>query len=185
MSLLKLFGLQQEAPGTKQEAPRTTSLETETVRKITDALDRLEPDRARYIAAFAYVLSRVAHADLEVSAEETRAMEQVIMQRAGLPEAQAILVVQIAKTQNLLFGGTENYLVTREFERLATREQKLALLDCLFAVSSADESISVVEDNEIRQITSELRLDHSDFIAARVAYREHLAVLKKPSGPGS
>lgn len=176
MSLLKLFGFQQK------EAAGTTEVETETVRKITDALDRLEPERARYIAAFAYVLGRVAHADLEISAEETRAMERLIMQRAGLPEAQAILVVQIAKTQNLLFGGTENYLVTREFERLATREQKLVLLDCLLAVSSADESISVVEDNEIRQITSELRLDHSDFIAARAGYREHLAVLKKPSG---
>jgi hypothetical protein len=39
----------------------------------------------------------------------------------------------MAKSQNLLIGATENYLVTREFERLATREQRLAVLDCLFA----------------------------------------------------
>jgi hypothetical protein len=88
----------------------------------------------------------------------------------------------MAKTQSLLFGGTENFLVTREFNKIATREQKVALLDCLFAVSSSDESISVTEDNEIRQITSELRLDHADFIAARSRYRQHLAVLKEPPG---
>ena len=107
-------------------------------------------------------------------------MEALLVEQAGLPEEQAILVVQMAKTQSRMFGGTENFLVTREFSRLATREQKVALLDCLFAVSAADQTISTVEDNEIRQIASELRLDHADFIATRSRYREHLAVFKKP-----
>ena len=40
-----------------------------------DALDYLEPDLARVLAAFAYLMGRVAHADRAVSAEETRAME--------------------------------------------------------------------------------------------------------------
>jgi uncharacterized tellurite resistance protein B-like protein len=88
-------------------------------------------------------------------------------------------VIQIAKSQHLLFGGTENYLVTREFNKIATRKQKLALLNCLFAVSSTDEDISSEEDREIRQITAELKLEHKDFIAVRSAYRHHLSVLKK------
>lgn len=158
--------------------------ETETVRKIVEALDRLEPERARYIAAFAYVLSRLARADLNISPQETRVMERIVMERGGLLEEQAIIVVQMAKTQNLLFGGTEDYLVTRELNNIATRGQKMALLDCLFAVSSADQSISVVEDNEIRQIAAELKIDHPDFIEVRRRYREHLAVLKKPQEPG-
>ena len=91
-----------------------------------------------------------------------------------------MIVVQMAKSQNLLFGGTENYLVTRELNRIASREQKLALVDCLFAVSAADRSISTVEDNAIRQICAELRLEHRDFIDVRSRYREHLAVLKEP-----
>jgi uncharacterized tellurite resistance protein B-like protein len=89
------------------------------------------------------------------------------------------LVVQIAKSQATLFGGTENFLVTREFNKMASREQKLALLECLFAVSAADESISNVEDREVRQIANELQLTHQDFINARLMYKEHLAVLKK------
>ncbi|NIM63068.1 MAG: hypothetical protein GTO30_15925, partial [Acidobacteria bacterium] len=61
------------------------------------------------------MLSRVAHADLDISDDETRAMEELVIETGGLPEEQAIIVVQMAKTQNLLFGGTENYLVAKEF----------------------------------------------------------------------
>ena len=171
MSILRFLGL--KAPET-QEGP-----ETQTVRRIADELDRLDPDKARYLAAFAYILSRAAHADMAISEKETRAMERVVSEIGNLPPEQAVLVVQIAKTQNLLFGGTEDFLVTREFEKIATREQKLALLECLFAVSASDESISMAEDSVIRQIASELKLDHRDFIAVRSAYRDHLALLKK------
>ncbi len=173
MSILKFL---------KLDSPRgaAPSVETDTVRKITEALDKLDPDRARYVAAFAYILSRIARADLRISPEETRAMERIVMGRGGLPEEQAIIVVQMAKSQSTLFGSTENFLVTREFNKMATREQKLALLECLFAVSAADQSISTVEDNEVSQIADELRIERPDFIAIRSSFRSHLAVLKKP-----
>jgi uncharacterized tellurite resistance protein B-like protein len=105
-------------------------------------------------------------------------MERLVSQIGGLPEEQAVLVVQIAKTQNILFGGTENFLITEEFNRIATREQKLKLLECLFAVSSSDQSVSSAEDHEIRQIARELQLTHEDYIGVRLLFREHLAVLK-------
>jgi len=175
MSILKFLGFDPD-----RSAASHDSAETETVRKIVAGLDRLEPDRARHIAIFAYILSRVARADLVISDAETRAMEAIVMQAGGLAPEQAILVVQMAKTQAILFGGTENYLVTREFNRLATREEKLALLRCLFAVSAADDSISVMEDNEIRRIADELRLTHEDFITVRSEFRGRLSVLRKP-----
>ena len=173
MSLYRFLGLGNQADS------ETLPTETETVRKITKALDQMDPQQARYIAVFAYILGRVAHADLEISEEETHEMERTVMELGQLPEEQAIIVVQIAKTQNLLFGGTENYLVTREFNKMATKEQKIALLHCLFAVSSTDEDISSEEDREIRQITAELRLERKDFIAVRSNYRHYLSVLKK------
>lgn len=183
MAIWKYLGLETGGEPGPDRKKGKVSAETETVRKIVDALDRLEPERARYIAAFAYLLGRVAHADQHISPEETQQMERLVMERGGLPEEQAILVVQMAKTQNLLFGGTENFLVSREFGKIASREQKLALLDCLYSVCAADQSISVQEDNEIRNISSELKLDHEDFIAVRLNYRDSLAVLKKQSEP--
>jgi len=140
----------------------------------------MDPDRAKFIAAFAYLLSRVARADLTIAPQETAEMERIVMQQGGLPEEQAILVVQMAKTQSILFGATENYLVTREFNKIASHEQKLGLLHCLFAVTASDESISTVEDNEVSQIADELRIEHREFIDVRSRFRAHLAVLKKP-----
>lgn len=152
--------------------------ETETVRKIVQQLDNLEPERARYIAAFAYILNRVARADMNVSEVEVREMERQVVRLSGLPDEQAMLVVQIAKAQATLFGGTENFLVTQEFNRMASPEQKLALLDCLFAVAAADQVISSVEDREIRLINDELQMTHNQFIAARSKFRQYLGVLK-------
>jgi uncharacterized tellurite resistance protein B-like protein len=173
MSLLRYFGL---------AAAPSSSADTQTVRKIVASLDAMDPERARYIAAFAFLLCRVARTDLVISDEEAAAMERIVMERGGLTEEQAILVLQIAKSQEMLFGGTEGFLVTREFAKIASRDQKLALLDCLFAVSAADNSISTVEDNEIVRICAELQLPREEVVTARGRYREYLAVLKGMPG---
>jgi hypothetical protein len=54
-----------------------------------------------------------------------------------------MIVVQLAKTSNLMFGGTANFLVAREYSALATYDQKLALMRCLFEVSATDDAISI------------------------------------------
>jgi uncharacterized tellurite resistance protein B-like protein len=176
LSLLKRIAA--SALAAESSGPDTP--ETESVRRIVATLEALPPEQARYVAAFAYILGRVARADLRISDAETRRMEAIVERIAGLGTAQAVLVVQIARAQATLFGATENYLVTREFDRVATREQKVALLSCLFAVAAEEDSVSVVEDNEIRRISIELHLTHGDFIAARSAFRDALAVLRRP-----
>jgi uncharacterized tellurite resistance protein B-like protein len=141
------------------------------------ALDGLAPDRARYVACFAYILGRVARADHLVTPQESAEMERLIGERTGLPPEQAALAVQIATSHGIRHGGTEDFLVTREFARIAGRDERLALLDCLFALSSLDRSIVMLEDNEVRRIASELKLEHGDFIKARSQYLQHLKVL--------
>lgn len=153
----------------RPETPEPTPL-----RDVLAALDHLEPSRARYLAAFAYLLGRVAHADQHVSPEETRAMEHALADHGRLNEEQAMLVTQLAKTNNLLFGGTANFLVAREFAETATYEEKLALLRCIFAVSAADEAISLSEESEIHRLARELRIDPPDLLALRVEHQRHL-----------
>ena len=153
------------------------SSDTETVRRISRELDLLDPTEARYLAAFAFVLARVAHSDMEISEDENRRMEEVVREVGGLTEAQAVLVVQIAKSQQLLKGGTENYLVTREFNKISDRNQKERLLHCLFEVSAADDSISLVEESEVRRIATELKFDHREFSAIRSKYNAKRSIL--------
>lgn len=176
MSILGFLGF-----GSGGKAAASTA-DTQTVRKIVASLDALDPERARYIAAFAFLLCRVARVDLDVSAQEAAEMERIVMERGGLGEQEAILVLQIAKSQHSLFGSTENFLVTREFNKIATREEKIALLDCLFAVSAADDSISTAEDSEVVRICAELQLPREEVVAARGRYRDFLAILKNLPG---
>ena len=175
--LKKLLGLGTN-DSTSPEGKDATAGNTETVRKIVHQLETMDPARARHLAAFAYILGRVAYADLDISKEETDKMEEIVRRFGKVPEEQAVLIVQIAKSQNQLFGATENYLVTREFKEIATPEERVKLLDCLFAVSAADDSISGVEESEVRQIASELGLNHSEYIRVRSAYSDKLEVLK-------
>jgi uncharacterized tellurite resistance protein B-like protein len=175
MSLLRWLGLADDPEG---HAP------VDSLGEIEKALTHMKPADARYVAGFAYILSRVARADHQITDEESGLMERLVAERGHLQPEQAALVVRIATTETLQHGGTEDFIVSREFAKAATREQKLALLDCLFAVSSSDSSIRTVEDNEIRRIASELKLEHSDFIQVRSAHTAHLEVLRerKPNG---
>lgn len=165
--------------GREDDSPAQPSSDTETVRRIVGELDRLEPDEARYLASFAFVLARVANSDSDISVEETQHMEEVVREAGELSEAQAVLVVQIAKSQQSLKGGTENYLVTREFAKISDRAQKERLLHCLFEVSAADDSISLVEEDEVATIAGELKIEHHDFTAIRSRYNAKRSILKK------
>lgn len=169
MGLLRFLGLGGSSPADS---------EPKSVRSIVKSLEALDPERARYIAAFAYMLCRVARTDLSISEQEADEMERLVVERGGLTPDQALLVLQIARSQEQLFGGTESFLVAREFNKIATRDQKLGLLDCLYAVSAADQSISTLEDNEIVRICAELQLPREEVVAARGRFREYLAVLK-------
>lgn len=170
MSILELLGLK----GGRQSAVG----DTETVQKIVAELGAMEPGPARYLAAFAFLLSRVANADLRISDPETRQMEEILRRVGGLSEAQASLAVRIAQTQSQHAGGTENFLVARELKEISTREQREEVLRCLFAVSAADDSISSAEEAQIRQIASELGFSLEEYVKARGAWSDKREVLK-------
>ena len=123
-SFWALLGVPPKTARGKRRAPAHALPETESVRKIVDALEHLEPAEARYLAAFAYMLSRIASADRGTSAEETRVIEQILGDKGKLTVEQAALVAEIARHQTDLFGSTENFLVGREFDRLPPVNRK-------------------------------------------------------------
>ena len=180
MSLRKFLGLERQQEKGRGE---TFASSAEAMRDVVDRLEGLDPERARYVARFAYILGRVADADLDVSDAETRAMEREVKSLGALDEAEAVLVVEIAKAQHRLFGSTDSYSITRDHARASTPEQKRELLHCLFAVSAADDEISSVEESEIRLIVKELDLTHEDFIEARASYRDKIALLRGEARP--
>lgn len=189
MSLLRFLGLGERAKGPSGGG------EAETGRRIAERLERFDPAKARFIAAFAYVLARVANADLEIDAGETREMEARVSElahRLGKPvldefsgvtllsPQETALVVEIAKRQNRLLGSTDDCVVTREFKDIATPEECLQLITCLFAVAAADGTVSSTEISEINAIADELGLERADLTTLRSQIRVEIRVPGTP-----
>lgn len=174
------MGWQRFLGGSTSTGIRSTAdaADTETVRRIVGSLDALPRDRARFLAAFAYILTRAAAADLEIADAEQREIELLVTQQAGLPEAQAVLIAQMARHQSLLEGATEDYLVTRQFKELSTDEDRVALLRCCYIVGAADDTITSDESAVLQEIAEELDVDRPEVNAIRDEFAPKLAAIQ-------
>jgi uncharacterized tellurite resistance protein B-like protein len=179
--LRRILGLPQSGADVIQprgRRPAGDDAETETVRRIVGELEAMPADRARFVAGFAYVLARAAHADLHISDEETAEMERIVREHGHLPEAQAVLVVGIAKSHSRLIGATEDYLVTREFVRASTESERLDLLRCCYLVGSADGTISAEETGTLSQIADELQVDRERLTEIRQEFADRMSAVR-------
>jgi uncharacterized tellurite resistance protein B-like protein len=179
MVLRRLF---HDEPDVKLEAGQPAapppSSETESIRRISAQLEALPLESRRFIAGYAYVLARVAHADLDVSPEELAFMEHAVVQVGHLTEAQAVLVVEMARNMTELYGATDDYVVTREFAHNATQEQREDLLRTAFAMGAADHSITAPESAELNEVGKELGFRADEVDSIRVEFSDQLAALQ-------
>lgn len=172
--LLRFLGISSTAPDREAEH---ASLD-----RIAAKLETLPEDRGRLFACFAYVLARVAHADLQFESGELAAMQDVLQRCAGVSADEARIVVEIAQSEVDELGATQNYLVTREFGRLSSPAERMQLLECLYAVAAADDSITGDESVEIMNIAEEIGLSRQDAVAVRSRFREKLATMRPLQG---
>lgn len=174
-----LSPVQPTAPPQATDAPASAAGDTATVRRIVARLEAMPPERARLVASAAYTLARAANADLEISDDETAAIERELQAHDGLDEATAVLVAQMAKLQARTVGGTEDYVVTREFKALASEAQRLDVLRACFAVGAANGTISAEETAVVNQIARELDIDDATLNAIRAEYHEQLSAVQQ------
>ena len=175
----------------KSDSPETTVVErpaptvpdpagdTATVRRIVAKLESMPPEQARLIASAAYTLARAANADLDISDEETAAIERELQSSEAIDEATAVLVTEMAKLQAKTVGGTEDYVVTREFKKLADDAQRVAIVRACFAVMAANGTISAEETGTINEIADELDIDEDVLRSIRAEYHEKFSSVQQ------
>jgi|SRR4051794_355791 len=151
--------------------------ETESVHMIAAALGALPPARARYVAAFAYLLGRAANANLEVSESELGEMADIGVE-AGLDEETAKLVVNMSATLSKEFGATEDFLVAREFKAISTIEERQRLIRACFLVMAADDEIDASESWLVNRIAEELDVERADLNRIREEFHERLSSVR-------
>ena len=153
--------------------------DTATVRRIVAKLEAMPPEQARLVASAAYTLARAANADLDISDEETAAIERELQDHKALDEATAVLVTEMAKLQAKTVGGTEDYVVTREFKKLADDAQRVAVVRACYAVMAANGTISAEETGTVNQIADELDIDEDVLRSIRAEYHEKFSSVQQ------
>jgi uncharacterized tellurite resistance protein B-like protein len=158
--------------------PPAAIAETESVRTISIRLEAMPPARARYVAAFAYLLGRAAHATGAMSdAERTEILR--IAELGGLDAGTAPLVIDLAATLAGEYGATEDYLVTREFKAISTMEERQRLLRCVYLVMAADDNIDATESWLANRLAEELDIERPDLNAIREEFHDQLSGVRE------
>jgi uncharacterized tellurite resistance protein B-like protein len=155
--------------------PEPTVSDTESVHLIAAQLSALPPARARFLAAFAYLLGRAAAANLAVSDAEVSEMTRVIGDVGGLDAETARLVTVLASAQADAYGATEDYLVTRQFKAISTMEERERLLRCCFLVMAADDEVDETESWLANRLAEELDIERPDLNRIRDEFHEQLS----------
>ena len=129
---------------------------------IRDALERLEElnrETAHYLKTLAFILYRVAAADEDVTDDEVRRMESILVEHASLSLPEAVLTVEIARHCRLIADCAGSYGASRRLRaRLRTGDRR-RLRGFLESVAEADGRVRKSEKDAIRQITAELGLN--------------------------
>jgi uncharacterized tellurite resistance protein B-like protein len=170
VSLFRFLGLAMTADPAEREP--------ESLRELGARLSALPPEDARFIAAFAYLLARVAGADLRMENGEREIIADRLGSLAGLERERARILADAAIAAATTHSASDDHLVARSYREMATDDERQLLVRCLYAVAAADSNITTPEDNEIFEIATEIGMGRNDVVALRAEFKEHLAVLR-------
>jgi uncharacterized tellurite resistance protein B-like protein len=171
MSLLRRLGF-----GTRHDDP------TAAPRGLSDAvrssLAHLSRERAELAAAFAGLLIRVAHADEDVSTVEETALRRLIRDHAGLAPEESEVVATLVTSRVQSMAGIDYALLTRAMNEHGSPDDKRRLIECLYAIATADDLVSVVEDDRIAAVGRALMLPRAQLLEIRARHRDRLEVVQ-------
>jgi uncharacterized tellurite resistance protein B-like protein len=116
--------------------------------------------------AAAALLIETARADFTQSAEEQAAFEPLLCRALDLPAEEVHALVEQASER--VDESTSLYDFTRVINDHYDPQQKLALIDCMWAVAYADGDLDKYEEHLIRQVATLTYVPHSDYINSKL-----------------
>jgi putative ABC transport system ATP-binding protein len=119
--------------------------------RMLKLLNQHDPESSQYLSAFSLALTRVAIADNSIDDAEREMIRKVLNESSNLGAGEVDLVMELAMSQ--VRCRTEG---DGEGPALFTEEQSRHFMDSLYAVASADGTVSPEELVEIQNIAREL-----------------------------
>lgn len=122
-------------------------------------------EQARNLAVAA-LLVEVLRADYAVDGAERRQVLASIRGTLGLDEAQCAEL--LAEAEHTVDRAHDLHQFTSEINQALSYEEKLQLVEQMWRVAAADETVHKYEEHIIRRIADLLHVPHREFIAAKL-----------------
>lgn len=147
-------------------------------RKLEREKLRLEahPDEIAYATLFGGLLAHVASVHKPMGEKEQAVLKGHLQHVAGFNEEAVELILSVI--QEMADRGLDRFRLSREFYSKSTPEQRFQLVDCLFDIAGSDTELQHSEVEEVRTIAYALKLNHPEFIQAKLKHLEKAAESK-------
>ena len=137
---------------------------------ITRRLSGLDADApddpGRVDLAVAALLVEVLRADYDVAPQERQQVVVSVSRLLGLDAT--VSAALVAEAERHIDRSHDLYQFTSQLNRAWTEEEKLRLLEALWRVAAADDTVHKYEEHLIRRVADLLHVPHSGFIRAKL-----------------
>ena len=117
--------------------------------------------------AIGALLLEMTHMDGEAWPEQRKAVEEAVLEHFELAEADVKELLELAEEERS--ESTDYYQFTSLINNNYTPEQKIRLVELLWRIAYADETLHKYEEHLVRKIADLLYVPHSAFIAAKLS----------------
>jgi uncharacterized tellurite resistance protein B-like protein len=144
-------------------------------RAVAEAMPGSDEDSRRVVAAVTGLLACVAYSDGVYHPREAAAIRAELGRLEGLPPTGAETIARLLESDigRVAASGYQQWV--RDIKELAEHHLRFEVLEVLVELATADDELSVVEVNYLRQLTAALGLTQSDYNAVQAKHRDKLA----------
>jgi uncharacterized tellurite resistance protein B-like protein len=130
--------------------------------------DRITPETRR-LCVLGGLMGIVAQADGEIDARELDEIRMQLRVRGNFDPESLEILMTIVEEESV--RGLDRTVLISEYAANATFEERVELLDLLFAVAAADQALTFAELEELRGISAALGLSHRQYIDSKLRAR--------------
>jgi uncharacterized tellurite resistance protein B-like protein len=127
--------------------------------------ETVEQDRHRVQLAVGALLLEMTRMDGEIRPEQCARVEAAIREHFELSAEETKALIALAEAER--HDATDYFQFTSLINAQYTSEQKIHIIEQLWAVALADDALHRYEEHLVRKISELLYVPHSAFIAAR------------------
>ena len=119
--------------------------------------------------AIGALLLEMTHVDGEVWPEQREAVATAVLEHFDLAKGEAAELLELAEAERT--EATDYFQFTSLINGVYTPEQKISLVELLWQIAYANESLHRYEEHLVRKIADLLYVPHSAFIATKLRVR--------------